>query len=141
MKIIDGNILDMNNGYICHLVNCKGALYGGMKKEMRERFPKVYKEYKEKVANRKGSLLGEIQLVEEEEGRIFVNMFSQDDCGCVGSFTNYEAVEKCFLKLKKEISDDKVVYFPYGFGSESINWDIIVKLIEKYFKESIVVKK
>ena len=140
MKSIKGSILDVKNGYICNVVNCKGLMGGGFSKELRERFPKVYNEYLEKVENRNKSLSGEIQFVYEDDGKIFVNMFSLDDCGCVGQFISKEAFEKCLIKLKKEVKENEDVYFPYGIGCEigGGNWDTISSIIEKHFDKALV---
>ena len=143
MKIINGDILDVKDGYICYPVTCKGAMPVGLVKRVMDEYPEVFKEYNEKVDNRKKSLSGDIQLIPEEDGKIFVNMFSQDDCGCVGYFTSHEAFEQCLAKLKEVYNKEKNVYFAYRTGCDigGGNWETISGLIEKYFPEAIIIKK
>lgn len=43
-----GNILDSGADVICHQVNCQGAMNSGVAKAIREKWPVVYKAYREK---------------------------------------------------------------------------------------------
>ena len=42
---VKGNLLDSNCDYICHQVNCQGVMGSGIARQIRERWPEVYKDY------------------------------------------------------------------------------------------------
>lgn len=142
MKILEGNILNAKNCYICHQVNCQGIMGGGLARQIKEFDPYVEKEYIAFTEEKFGNLLGEIQIVPSKNNIEFVNMFAQDKCGSSEKYTDYEAFEKCLIKMTKRLNKNTNIYFPYkiGCGLGGGDWDIIFSLIEKYFPESILVK-
>ncbi len=46
IKIIDGDLFSTKSNYICHQVNCQGKMGSGVAKQIRTKFPTVYKWYK-----------------------------------------------------------------------------------------------
>lgn len=46
IKIIDGDLFTTNAQIICHQVNCQGKMGSGVAKQVREKYPHVYEEYK-----------------------------------------------------------------------------------------------
>ena len=42
----NGNILDSGADYICHQVNCQGAMNSGVAKAIRTKWPEAYNEYR-----------------------------------------------------------------------------------------------
>ena len=79
--IINGNLFDTEANYICHQVNCLGKMGSGIAKQIRERYPKVFKSYLE-YAN--PSMLGTPQFVECDNNKFIVNMFAQEKYGYDG---------------------------------------------------------
>ena len=64
IPIIDGDIFECNDDAILHQVNCQGVMGSGVAKQVRERYPYVYKQYRQLCENaiEEGiSLLGTIQ--------------------------------------------------------------------------------
>lgn len=49
IKIIDGDLFTTNAKIICHQVNCQGKMGSGVAKQVREKYPHVYEEYKRYV--------------------------------------------------------------------------------------------
>ena len=47
VKYVDCDIFDMNVDIIGHQVNLHGIMGGGIAREIKERFPDVYEEYRE----------------------------------------------------------------------------------------------
>ena len=45
---VNGNLLDSDCPVICHQVNCMGKMNSGIAKAIREKWSKVYYEYKNK---------------------------------------------------------------------------------------------
>ena len=66
---MEGDLLDvqktLNIDIICHPVNCQGVMGSGIAKQIRDTYPIVYDNYKQKVdaIENKGALLGSIQIV------------------------------------------------------------------------------
>ena len=46
IKHIKRDIFKSGADLICHQVNCQGVMGSGIAKQVREKYPKVYKEYK-----------------------------------------------------------------------------------------------
>ena len=136
-----GNILESDCNYICHQVNCKGAMGTGIAGQIRHKYPKVYIEYMEKckaaTAYPSHWFLGEIQIVELGKYHNVINMFSQDTYGEIGRHTNYEAFMECLLKIKEEVPVESSIAFPYkiGCGLGGGNWEIIQAMIEQVFAD------
>ena len=45
IEIKIGDITNSKANYICHQVNCQGAMNSGVAKAIREKWPRVYKAY------------------------------------------------------------------------------------------------
>lgn len=154
MKTIYGDILDIKQGIIIQQVNCKGVMGAGLAKQIRDKYPRVFSDYKKHIAlykenNLEHHLLGSINSTSlVEHGITIYNFFSQDTYGKIGRYTDYKAFENCLIKLLKRFKNSKVdpkdfdVYFPYGIGCGLAggDWSIISNLIEKYFPNAIIVK-
>ena len=138
----EGNIFEGMCDVICHQVNCRGVMGSGIAKEVRWRFPEVYKKFRETYSN-KMNVLGEVDIISVAEGhRFIVNMYAQDNYLPRGiRHTDYWAFEECVRKMKdffyerrKEIS----IGFPYniGCGLGGGDWSVIKRILEKYFNNT-----
>lgn len=127
---VKGNLLDSNCDYICHQVNCQGVMGSGIARQIRERWPEVYEEYKNLCDIwYLDDLLGGIQIA----GHV-VNMFSQDSFGYDGRrYTSYDAFVECLLKFRNHIPVGSTIGFPknIGCGLGGGNWQIISTMIEE----------
>ena len=81
---VKGDLLDSNCDYICHQVNCRGVMGAGIAKQIRERFPEVYRvyneryEYASRVLESTDKMLGSTDIVwVPEHNKYVVNMYSQ----------------------------------------------------------------
>jgi O-acetyl-ADP-ribose deacetylase (regulator of RNase III) len=146
-----GNLLESNCDIICHQTNCKGSMGSGIAKQIKDKWPKVHRDYRFNIermyngnfASKSSDLLGMITWTEVENGRYIMNFFSQDEYyprnRC---HTNYEAFTKCCKALKNFITEynlDKsntIIGFPYkiGCGLAGGNWDIVSAIIEREFE-------
>ena len=115
VKVIDGDLFTTDAKYICHQVNCQGKMGSGVARQIREKYPTVYRWYKarcaegarekERLGVSKSPLLGQVQMVYKEDypvgksdidSQAICNLFSQDQYGYNGKrFTDYAAFEKC----------------------------------------------
>ena len=145
MKTQKGNILDVEDGIICHQVNCQGKMGAGLAKGIRNRFPKVYKEYM-KLYNEGGLKVGNIQVVPVDVHLSVINMMAQDKYGRHRRYTDYKAFRNCLKKIKKFMKeygyDESRLYFPYKIGCNLAGgeWNIIESMIEKYFPNATIMK-
>lgn len=162
IKIVDGDLFETKANFICHQVNCQGRMGSGVAKQVREKFPVVYRYYKawcdedaklrKALGLTKSQLLGRVQISYKEDylvgdknidTQVICNMFSQDQYGYNGKkYTDYDAFEKCLLKLKERVPAGDVIAMPYkiGCGLGGGDWDIVYGLIEKVLSNSHTVE-
>ena len=147
--IKNGNILDSGADIICHQVNCQGVMNSGVAKAIRQKWPKVYSEYKAKcdyeeetINNLYGNsecpidwsecLLGDVQVVLVDEDKAVINMFAQQYYGYDQKrYTSYDAFWYCLGRIKELINPKKTIAFPYNIGCVrgGANWNIIYAMI------------
>lgn len=134
-----GNLLeDSVCDYICHQVNCQGAMRSGIAKSIREKWPIVFDLYHRKCAFT-DNLLGDIQIVKVNTfPQYVINMFSQEYYGYDGKrYTSYDAFWNCLNLIKQQVPKDKVIGFPYKIGCVrgGANWSIIYAMIAEVLKD------
>ena len=147
----NGNILDSGADIICHQVNCQGAMNSGVAKAIRQKWPKVYTEYKAKCDYEEATvndlygkyespidwsecLLGDIQVVLVDENKAVINMFAQQYYGYDQKrYTSYDAFWYCLGRIKRVINPEKTIAFPARIGCVrgGANWNVILKMIEE----------
>lgn len=150
LKVIYGDIFDSNADAILHQVNCQGVMGSGVAKQVREKYPFVYQQYKEacdageelKSRTRvKTPLLGYAQVCpkynylfgDERDHQSIVNLFAQDKYGYDGKcYTDYTALQEC-LKDVNERFAGKEVALPYLMACHrgGGDWNIVSKIIEE----------
>ena len=140
MKQINGSILDIERGIICHQVNCRKVMGAGVAKQLRYKWPEVYRAY---MQNRQ--IPGKVQVVPVSADIAVVNLFGQVDYDSSKRQTNYEYIYLALLDLKRwcncfEYTEN--IYFPYGMSSGLAggDWNIISAMIESVFPNAIIVK-
>lgn len=155
MEIIykNGNLLDAQTDVIAHQVNCQGVMGSGVAKQIKEKWPKVFEEYKcickptkmvvsaSPVLSR---MLGMCQLVDRtgnNSGEFVANLFAQHDYGRdYKRYTNYEAIYVSLNSLKEQMDREFLtsVAFPYKMSSDrgGADWDIILAMIKSVFKDT-----
>ena len=151
---VEGDLLEIQKkvhlDYICHQVNCQGAMNSGIAKQIREIYPRVYEHYMLRIDNCKElgrSPLGCISIVPlydyDTEGfrPHCINMFSQEFYGYDGKrYTSYDAFWNCLNEIKQHIPEGALLGFPYGIGCVrgGANWQVILKMIETVFENHYV---
>ena len=138
VRVIDGNLFDSKAKYICHQVNCQGKMGSGVARTVREKFPKVFEEYKKMCdsSTDRSELLGCVQLVRCRawENEVFIcNLFSQDRYGYDGKrYTNYDAFVNCMRGLQQRVPKGETIAMPYQIGCSlgGGSWDVIYGIIK-----------
>ena len=147
MKIIykQGNIVDADEHFILHQVNCQGKMGKGVAKAIRDKWPEVNREYVEYCNEYKkynlNNLLGKIQFV-SVFNHIIINAFGQFYYGNEEQrYSNYEAVYNYLERTKDRIitcSSYRTLAIPYKMacGLGGGNWDVVLAMIKSIFKNS-----
>jgi len=127
IKIIDGDILQAKEDIWCHQTNAMGVMGGGIAKQIREKYPEVYKSYKELCNKRNpNDLLGSVQYVECHNGYIIANLFGQEGFGRNKQYTDYDALREALTSIYERATNHKEsVAIPWKIGSAlgGGNWD------------------
>lgn len=155
IKIIDGDLLTSGADIICHQVNCQGKMGSGVAKQIREKYPNVFEEYRKFVNDTTqlyGSeeLLGECQLICLGTGnfKYVANLFGQNSFGYDGEqYTDMDALKKSLLGLKwcvdllakqKGVPKDEVrIAMPWKIGCVrgGANWTDVYSMIHFIFED------
>ncbi len=153
IKVIEKDILTIGSGVICHQVNAQGVMGSGIAKSIRDKWPKVYFEYKklcdfETRKSTKWALMGKSQVVEIDDNISVVNLFGQFDFRKniydTGRYTEYGSFARAletFSELETNYKN-KQIYFPHGIGACRGGGDpvIISQIISAYFPNAIYCK-
>lgn len=132
MRLIRKDIFTVEQGIICHQVNCQGIMGAGLAKHMAFNYPATQTAY-ERICKgpRNHKLLGHCQLVQVTRSLKVANLFGQDRYGRNKRHTNYGAVANALVELRKRVLDEPV-YIPSGMGCGlgGAHWPIIYELID-----------
>lgn len=144
LRIVNGDLLKAKEGYILHQVNCQGAMNSGVAKQIRAKYPNVYREYKLLCDKKeeKEKLLGHAQFIVTEDYKTVINLFGQVNFGRGTRQTNYRGFMFAMLKVLSLVEGD--IALPYKIGSDrgGADWKMIetfLRAIAEDFKYNIVV--
>ena len=138
MEIKNGNILDVEDGFIIHQVNNLGVMGSGVALAVRRVYPSHYEDYKSFIGNKgEDGVLGDLVISEVTESLTVIGMFSQK--GVKSLFnkcpTREEYFRSCLEKIKKlyEKNPNRRFYMPYLIGCVrgGGDWEIISAMIEE----------
>lgn len=113
MKIINKNILEIENGVIVHQVNCLGIMGGGLAKQIKDKWSFLYESYKnfcithdnfsvEKYGQKLPELLLGLTLpIRISNNLIVANMFAQCYISTNSKMTDYTAFIRCLESLRE----------------------------------------
>jgi len=144
VHIKDGDIFCVQQGIICHQVNCMGKMGAGIALAIRKRWPKVYEDYM-KAFEAKQLMLGAVIVSEILAGKLYIaNLCGQYYYGRKGVYTNYQALRMCFDKVEqisKELS--LPVYVPYKIGCSLAggDWDVVYNIIASRITSGLIIRK
>lgn len=129
IKIVKGDLLDVEHGIICHQVNCRGVMGSGVADQIKKKYPKAYEKYKQLCDEHninedlRHTLLGCINGVfikgnTSKDELYVVNMFGQNNYGNDGKqYTKTEKLFECFKAVRKVAEGINLpVHMPYMIG-------------------------
>lgn len=142
------DITTIDAGIIAHQVNCRGKMGSGVAGALRKKYPGIFAPYFSVVKKyiedaEKNPILGTVNIVPVTANLSIANMFTQFNYGYDGSqYTNYDAINDAFTKLKMVNYKNKPVYIPfnYGCGLGGGDWKVVSSIIEEVYPEVIVCK-
>lgn len=131
IQVVSGNILEATENVIVQQVNCMGVMGAGLAKQIRAKYPSVYKKYKQlcdEHADSRPELLGRVLLCQVEDGKYIANVFGQLGYGKKGVYTQYDMLQKGLeevLDLAKK--ENLTIAIPYGIGCGLAggDWDVV----------------
>lgn len=139
IKHIKCDIFESGADVICHQVNCQGVMGSGVAKQVREKFPDVYEEYKTTCNECEPyQLLGSSQFVKVNNIFYIANLFAQEEYGYDGKcYTNYDSLKNCLYAVR-DYTTHSVIAIPYLMGCHrgGGDWNIVYKMIEEVFGDS-----
>ena len=140
LEFKNGDLLEAPEYFKVHQVNCQGVMGSGIAKSIKEKYLKVFDEYKNLVYYSKTNLLGSAQIVFLNNQGI-INLFGQYDYGTNKRQTNYEAFYQGLENIKMQIINNnypKEIAFPYKIGSDrgGADWNIILTMINVVFNDT-----
>lgn len=142
MLIIDGDILDIQTGIIVQQANAMGVMGAGLARQIRDKYPKNYKEYIKAIQN--GADLGDVIYVEINDLLYIANIIGQLEYGRNGRFTSYNSLKLGLYKIDRFADLKNLrVYIPYGIGCGlgGGDWTIVSNFIEEILPDAVLVRK
>ena len=142
IKHIKCDIFESGADIICHQVNCQGVMGSGIAKQVRERFPEVYKHYVSECKKYSPEeILGGTQLIQVNETTHIANLFGQNQYGYDGKvYTCYKALRDAIFETAvwATLNEKKTIAFPYKIGCArgGGDWNVVYKMIEEVFADS-----
>lgn len=134
-----GNIFDTDATYIGHGVNVRGVMGAGIAKQFRDRYPMMYRRYKQ-VCNegslRPGNFWADVIWDDELQRQVVVvNLASQQEPGADATYLWLFGSLARFAKAASESTRlaayDGLVALPeIGCGIGGLKWDGVKKMVE-----------
>lgn len=160
VQIKEGNLFNTDAKIIVHQVNCQGIMGSGVARQVKDRYPHVYDEYKKftiSAKNKSENFLGTILCVPLQKefvslaslgdisynGSYIANLFGQDRYGYDGKcYTDLKALKRGFeyvnalTYLKNNLYNAKIA-MPYKIGCArgGADWSLVRELINDIFIE------
>lgn len=148
MNTVYGNLLETDVYLIAHQVNCLGIMGGGVARQIREKWNRVYTEYKNYIKsyenNNQKSPLGTV-CYSVVGNHMIINIFGQEDVSWNSCMTDYNAVRTAFedfiseYRKSQHITDDTklqiAIPYKFGCGLAGGDWNIMTELLEDIEKQ------
>ena len=149
MQYMNGNILNVEHGIICQQVNCKLVMGAGLAKQIRDKWPRVYTEYRSMVSTRSCHRLGKCQIIEVTTRKLYVaNLFGQYAYGgSIKKHTNYSALTQALQELsswhKNNCHSSFPVWVPYrlGCGLAGGDWEMVQSILFQILPNCFIIKR
>ena len=136
VKYIKGSILDAEQKYIAHGVNCQNKMRSGVAKVLFDKYPNVKTDYhsyhQEMLGEIDGNkdLLGSYSVSDQIDGKSILNCYTQEFYGYNGKkYVSYDAIFNV-LQLMVTLGVKEVAIPKIGAGLAGGNWEVISRIID-----------
>lgn len=146
MKQIEGNLLDIPDGLLAHVVNDRHIMGGGIALQIRNKWPHVAKQYRTSTAMHGAC---QVIFVGLGEHRLAVcNLFAQrglraKDHPIGRRYLHYGDLALALGDLRAEAQFYKLdVFVPFlmGCGLAGGNWEVVLELLDTFVPTATIVK-
>lgn len=126
-------------GIILHGVNCQGVMGSGVALAIKEKWPEVFRVYKQFVTTNnefspRSTLLGGAQSVETSDGVVVWNLFTQLGYGPKGKqYASYDAIDTAMARVASlhDMNWSNDINFPLiGCDRGGLHWPIVREIID-----------
>lgn len=144
ITIVKGDILQSKAPYICHQVNCMGAMGAGVAKQIKALYPGVYEEYKrvcDEHCKNPAELLGQNLGVRVNDDLAIINLFGQLEYSRFHSCTNLSALRAACIPVAANIPKHIEIAMPYriGCGLAGGDWGAVMDMLAEVFQDNNLV--
>jgi O-acetyl-ADP-ribose deacetylase (regulator of RNase III) len=147
IKIVKGNLLNAEEKYVIHQVNCQGVMGSGVAKSIKNKWYEAFEDYKTLCDRNKrlklctSELLGYAQFVQVEDKTI-INLFGQDRYGLDKRHTNYIALVEGMIDIFERVDGNIAMPYKMGCDRGGADWNKFYNVLEclaEDFKYDIVI--
>ena len=146
IKTIKGNVLDIEEGIIVHCCNAQGVMGSGIAKEIKQRYPQAFSNYKDHIDRYKEtnrSPLGTLSFYRVNDKKCVINAIVQEFYGRDKNmvYVDYDSIRQCLKGVNfyaPLIGISLPVCFPLiGCWLAGGDWGIVSSIIEEEIDSSI----
>jgi O-acetyl-ADP-ribose deacetylase (regulator of RNase III) len=137
-----GSLLDVTSGIIVHGCNMRAVMGSGVAKSIKEKYPKCFTVYKNKLLEYRLKL-GDVIYHYPTDDLLIANALTQDNYGTKERYVNYVAVANAFQKVIQvaHLENFTKINFPFiGAGLAGGDWNIISNIIDDCDPENTIEK-
>ena len=140
MKFIYGNILDIKKGLILHQVNCMGVMGAGLALDIRNKYPKVWLDYKNHDSMDLLKLGNVVTTVIHPSELVYGSICGQLQYGRTGAcYTDYNALSTAFFSIQTMKFGPIYIPWEMGCGLAGGNWTKVLQIIERFLPDATIV--
>lgn len=132
MNIINDDLTNSNDTWICHGVNTLGFFNAGVAKAIRQKWPNVYMEYYKYFRNYR---LGEYQVVNIGSKNV-VNLFTQKTIGYSGKHASIEAITISLYDFIQDFNPESISISKIGCSLGGLKWEDVKEVLEMIESET-----
>lgn len=138
MKLVEvGDILSNTKGIIVHGCNAQGVMGSGLAKQIKDRYPLAFQEYRKAYENG-GLRLGDVIFAQVTDDLIIANAITQQNYGRNDNerYVSYKAIHSAFemIAVLAQTLRMEVHYPLIGAGLANGDWAVITELIDDRFQ-------
>jgi O-acetyl-ADP-ribose deacetylase (regulator of RNase III) len=133
------DILQTDCRIIVHGCNAQGVMNAGLAKQIRDKWPQVYKDYMRMYTNRpiNGSMLGSMIVTEVDASKFVVSAVTQEDYGYENRrYASYDAIDKIMISvglLMIELGASEFAMAQLGCGLGGASWEVVKAIVNTHF--------